>query len=244
MVRQWSKQVLGLLLVITLLVSSAQIVSAASSSNNYKVTNTQFGPTSTNAICSEQYCSSASIGALGGDDSSSTNYQAKFQQVTDDSPRLAVIVEPGESSLGQLSTTAPASTTTIVKVLSYLSSGYTLKIKGDPPTYNGHALSTPSSPTASAPGTEQFGINLVKNTEPAVGGALEQVPSSETSFGQVSANYGSENLFMYQDGDIIASSPKSTGQTNYTISMIINISDETPAGHYVGEYSAVVVPQY
>ena len=46
------------------------------------------------------------------------------------------------------------------------------------------------------------------------------------------------------DGDVVASSDTSSSETDYTMSMIINVSNVTPGGRYNGVFSAVVVPLY
>lgn len=233
------------LLVAALLTigSAGSVFAQSSSSDSYQVTETQFSSGSTLESCSGSYCARATIGD-GGGFASSPNNSASFGSVTPDEPMLEVIVNPGESNLGVLSTEETATKTTTIQIRNYLSDGYTLQITGDPPTYSTHSLATPSTPTASDPGTEQFGINAVANTAPSVGANPAQVPSGDFSFGSVLANYATPNLFMYNSGDVIARSTTSSGRTDYTISMIINVSNSTPAGKFNGEYAAVVIPIY
>jgi hypothetical protein len=90
-----------------------------------------------------------------------------------------------------------------------------------------------TSPTASVAGSEQFGINLVHNTSPASFGANPvQVPSSAFSFGAAAPGYNTPNQYKYVPGDTIAYSNSSSGETDYTISYIYNISVITPGGTY------------
>jgi hypothetical protein len=49
---------------------------------------------------------------------------------------------------------------------------------------------------------------------------------------------------MYRDGDAIAFSPKSSGDTRYTISYIFNISNVTPAGTYTMAQSLVATSTF
>lgn len=179
-----------------------------------------------------------------GGKSKSTGSTAQFGTVTDSEPLLEVIVDPGDSNLGVLSAESTAYKTTSIRIRSYLSSGYTLQIVGNPPKYGGHTLNAPSTPTSALPGTEQFGINAVANTTPNVGADPLQVPSSQTSFGVVGDDYKTPNKFKYVSGDEVARSDSESGETNYTISMIVNVANNTPAGHYSGDFSAVVVPVY
>jgi len=223
---------------------AVQAVSSTSNSNNYQITETQFGASSSTQSCSGQYCAQASIGDMVAGTSASIKNIAQFGSVTEGEPLLEVIVEPGESNLGVLTTERTASKTTTVHIRNYLSGGYVLQIIGDPPKYDKHALSTPSSPTAAQSGTEQFAINAAANTVPQLGAAPVQVPSEQMSFGFVEEDYRVPNLFKYISGDVIARSQTESGQTNYTISMIVNISNATPAGRFAGDYAAVVIPVY
>jgi hypothetical protein len=216
----------------------------ATTSTNYQVIDTGFGGGSTSQTCSAQYCSQTSVGGLTSGNTTSDNNTANLGTVTDSQPVLDVSVVGGSSDLGVLNTESTATKTMVVKVLSYLSSGYTIQISGQPPHYGSHTITPLASATASLAGTEQFGLNVVANTSPSVGADPVQTPSTQTSFGVPVAGYNTANLFKYVNGDIIAYSPKSSGETDFTISMIINISNNTPAGHYSGDFSAVVVPVY
>jgi hypothetical protein len=215
-----------------------------STSDNYQATEMQFGAGSNLESCSEEYCAKTSIGDLVGGSGTSAAGTATFGSLTTDVPTLDVIVERGESDLGNLTTESTTTKTMVVRIRSYLSDGYTLQIVGNAPTYQDHALTALTTPTGSEPGTEQFGINAVANTIPEVGANPEQVPDAETSFGFATDDYKTPNLFKYASGDTVARSLTVSGQTNYTISMIINIANNTPAGKYTADFSAVVIPVY
>ncbi len=218
---------------------------STSNSTNYQVTETQFGAGSLQESCSGQYCARTSIGDVaGGGGGTSSGSSATFGQITTDEPLLEVIVDPGETNLGILDAEHTATKTMVVRIRSYLSNGYVLQITGNSPKYANHSLNTPTTPTAASPGTEQFAINAVANTSPNVGAGLVQVPSDQTSFGEVDEDYDTPNLFKYLSGDVVARSQKASGRTDYTISIIVNISNSTPAGHYAGDFSAVVIPVY
>lgn len=221
------------------------LATTTSNSDNFQATEMQFGSGGSLESCSDEYCARASIGDIATGGATSTGEtSAEFGSITADEPMLEVIVDPGESDLGILTTERTASKSMIVRVRNYLSTGYTLSITGDAPKYEDHSLATSSNPTASVQGTEQFGINAAPNTTPQIGAAAVQVPTVETSFGSVRSDYNMPNLFKYQSGDIVASSNRESGRTDYTISMIVNVSNSTPAGKFTGDYSAVVVPVY
>lgn len=245
--RNWRLRRFSGVLLLTaafVVVSAGTAIATTSSSLHYQAVDQEFGSTTTDETCSASYCARASIGSLSVGEASSATSTARFGTITDSEPRLEVIIDDGVSNLGVLTTQGTATKTTIVRVLTYLSSGYILQIVGDPPSYEGHTLNTPSVPTDSSPGTEQFAINATANSDPDVGVSPIQVPSGETSFGFVETNYNQINKFMYISGDTVARSNSASGRTDYTISMIVNISNLTPAGHYTGDLAAVVVPVF
>jgi hypothetical protein len=232
---------LAAVLIVNAYTNTASAITAES--DNYQVTESEFGVISPTQSCSGQYCAKASIGDMtSGGKSKNVTSTATFGPLTQGEPSLDVIVDPGESNLGILSSSQTASKTTTVSVRSYLSGGYMLQVTGSPPKYKDHTLNTPSTPTASFPGTEQFAINLVENTDPDIGAGPEQIPDNLTSFGTVEPNYETTNRFKYTSGDVVAKSTRESGHTKYTISMIINISNETPAGHFSGDFSAIAIP--
>lgn len=232
-----------LLAGLIVIASASTAVAQTAKSPTYQVSETQFGSTSAHQNCSAQYCAKASIGDISGGEKMKTN-TASFEPVESSEPRLEVIVEPGVSNLGVLTTETTATKTMIVRISNYLGGGYTLQIDGSPPKFNNHTLSTPTTPTASTPGIEQFAINVAANTNPSVGAAPQQVPADQEVFGVVDDDYDTPNLFKYSSEEIIARSDSESGRTDYTISMIVNVSNSTPAGHFTGDFSAVVTPAF
>jgi hypothetical protein len=223
---------------------SGTALAITSSSDTYKMTEGKFGAGSTLQSCSDQYCAKASIGDLAASSSSVGGGTATFDPIEGNDPRLEVIIDPGVSNLGVLTAETTATKTSVVRINNYLVGGYTLQIVGDPPKFGTHTLATLSSPTASAPGTEQFGINAVSNTAPNVGTDPAQLPSGVATFGVVDGAYNTPNLFKYASEGVVARSSAKSGRTDYTISMIVNISNATPAGHYAGDFAVVVIPAY
>ncbi len=243
--RRQYRLVVALALILTLGVSGT-VFADQSSSSHYMVNETQFGSGSSVHDCSTNYCAKTSAGDLVVGNSASANYSAQFGANTTDEPLLEIIVIGGNQDMGVLDNTHTGTATATIKVRNYLSDGYSLYMTGAAPSQGTHslkamALTGPSAcPCTSQPGAEQFGINLADNTSPNIGADPLQVPSSAFSFGQVTDNYKQADLFAYSDGDAVAFSDKSTGETDYTLSMIINVSNVTPGGRYNGAYSAVV----
>jgi len=214
---------------------------AQSASSNYQMVESQFGNASSNETCSGSYCTSVSI---GNDSQTSAVSTPDLGSVNYSEPLIAMVVIPGQSNLGELTTERTGAKTMQVQIRNYLSGGYRLMIIGTAPKYGGHTLSTQNSPTVSSPGTEQFGINVVANTSPAVGANPVAQPGGGDATGLVMNNYKTPNKFMYTSGDTLAQTTTNTGGADYTISMIVNISNATPAGKYSGDFAAVVVPYF
>jgi hypothetical protein len=150
--------------------SAYPVFAETSSSTNYQMTEMQFNAGTSLESCSGNYCAQASIGDFAIGDSVATSSSASFGSITTDSdPLLEVIVAAGQSDVGELTTEQTATKTMTVRVRNYLSSGYIVQLVGDPPKYQNHTLAAPSSPTASQPGTEQFGVNVVANDTPGIG---------------------------------------------------------------------------
>jgi hypothetical protein len=224
-------------------VTAAQSESS-SSSPNYMITEAQFGAGGATNDCSENYCANMSLGDTAAGLMESNSYIARAGGATTNEPLLEVAASGGFANLGMLDPARTSTLTMTVSVRNYLTGGYIMQISGSPPGYESHQLTALEGPTFSRPGTEQFGINLVANKSPEVGANPVQVPSSETSFGRVADNYATPYKFMYKDGDIISFSKTDSGRTDYTISMILNISNTTPKGLYTSIFSAVVAPAY
>lgn len=237
-------QVLPLAVLLVLAGAGTVFAETTSQSPSYELSEAQFNGGSAYESCSDQYCAKATLGDATADGPAPAS-SASFNEVAPDTePLMEVIVDSGESNIGVLDTQNTATKTMTVRVRSYLSGGYALRIMGEPPRYEGHVLQTSNTPIASLPGTEQFGLNVVANTAPNVGADPVQIPSSETSFGEVTDQYKIPNWFKYQSGETIARSTTESGRTDYTVTMIVNVSSGTPAGLYSGDFAAIVVPAF
>lgn len=221
------------------------VMATTSRSTGYEVSEAEFGAGAALEACSGSYCARATIGSLSADGASSGTFTAAFGPLSAESePLLEVMVEPGVAFLGELDTETTASRTMRLHVRSHLAGGYQVQMLGDPPRYGDHVLAAPAAPTAAAPGTEQFAINVATNTTPEVGeDPLFTVPEDEIP-GLILPDYATPNLFAYRSGDVVARTYAESSQIRYTISMIVNVSGSTPAGHYAGDFSAVVTPVF
>ncbi|HRK40523.1 MAG TPA: hypothetical protein PLN95_00375 [Candidatus Saccharibacteria bacterium] len=241
-VNYYSRVVLSLLALLFVIGISTPASATSSSSENFQVVETEFN--SSDEQCSGQYCARSSIGDLSISGTTGTGSTATFDSLTENEPLLEVIVEAGQSSVGTLSPDQPTTKTAIVKIRSYLTGGYILQLAGDPPKFGTHSIDAMTTAAASNPGTEQFGINLVENNSPVAGADPVQVPADQQTFGIVDGDYDDVNQFRYVSEDVLASSTLDWGQTHYTITMLINVSNLTPAGHFSGDYGVIVTPYY
>jgi hypothetical protein len=220
----------GLLLALAF---SGAAYAAQSSSANYQVNEVFFGSGGALNDCSASYCAKESAGETAVGNTSSTNYQAQAGFNTERTPYLQFVINTGSQNIGTLSTGSTTTATASFSVKAYLSSGYVVQVESPGPANGSYTMLSPSTPTASAAGTEQFGMNLVANTSPVTFGANpNQAPSSAFGYGVAGSNYNTPNFYKFTNGDTIASSAKSSGETDYTISYIFNISNVTPGGIY------------
>lgn len=106
--------------------------------------------------------------------------------------------------------------------------GYRIQVFGDTLTNENNETIDAMSPTGETiqVGTEQFGLNLVQNTVPAVG----IYPNGGS--GQAAQYYDTPNTFAFENGAIVATAPSYSDETTYTASVITNISPLTHDGTY------------
>lgn len=203
-------------------------------SNNYSIDEVMIGTGGDPELCGDEFCAQQSVGGNSGG-ASSTNFQLLGGFGTPGEPALSVVVEGGLVDLGVLNTSSPSVASTTFSVSNYLSSGYIVRIYGLPPTNNsggGYSLDAMDGAGGSVPGNEQFGINLVANSDPGIGADPVQLPDENFAYGAPTLAYSQPDIFKYENGDTIASSSQETGQTDYTISIIANIATSTPGGRY------------
>lgn len=243
-------------------VAFATLGDPTSSSNSYQVIegevggNGQFNSSSTSYTLNPNVDDGgSSLGESAVGNSASNNYSSGAGFDTTAQPGLTLVVNTGLVDLGVLSTITASTGTATFSVKNYTSYGYVVQVIGATPTHSGHPLAALTTDTASAAGTEQFGINLRTNTSPTtVGADPVQVPSSTFSYGVagdgVTGTYGTTRPytipgnFRYNSGETIASAPKSSGETDYTMTLMANISTTTPGGNYTGPLTIVATGTY
>jgi len=167
-----------------------------------------------------------------GDFNATGSQSATFKQKIafsgiEDEPTVGFNVQPVTLDFGRLSPKTTAYSSHSFSAFTNAKEGYTIKVYGESLHSDEYTI-TPIGGTASspAPGTEQFGINLVSNSVPRLG----QDPVG--GIGQAGSNYNQANKFAYNEGDTIAYSVSYSYQTDFTVTAIVNIADDTPAGAY------------
>ncbi len=225
---------LGVVTLLLLLAVPA-VTYAQHTSPNFRVDEIFIGGGGELDACSDEYCADQSIGGTAVGGTSSENFQTDGGFGTPGEPFIEVSVSNYLIDLGVLNTSGTAAASANFRVINYLTDGYVVKIYGATPTNSSgaqHALTALNSPSLSQPGTEQFGINLVANSNPGIGANPSLSPDETFSFGEAAPGYNTEDHFKFVSGDIIAQSERDSGETGYTISIIANISNATPGGQY------------
>ncbi len=241
MIRSYKKYFSKIVIFIAILIILVlvQQVNATMSSNNYNIWIDTFSGGGGD-LSSSNYQIDSSISFEQGATSASANFSeiAAFSAI-DDEPTVGFSIQSVTLNFGELSPSGTAYDTHTFSAYTNAQEGYTIKVYGDPLNNVNHTLAGIGSTSAqSQSGAEQFGINLVANTVPISGAN----PSG--GIGQSSANYDTSNYFAYASGDIIAQAASYSYQTDFTTTVIVNISEETPAGAYTTVLTYEFIPVF
>jgi hypothetical protein len=226
-------------------------ITEALSSPNYKFEETSLGGSGFLNAQSNNYQATGTSGILGLGDSAGSGYQLNNGHVTTPDPTLTFAVNDFDIAFPEFSPSVAATTTSTFQVINYTSYGYIVQIYGTPPTNNNRTITAmgTTSPEPSQVGNEQFGINLVANTSPVSVGANPDNNnnvqySKQFGFGQASTNYDTANNYRFVSGETVAEAPKSSGQTLYTISYLVNVDNLTPGGKYINNLTLICIGTY
>ncbi|HET7320245.1 MAG TPA: hypothetical protein VFI84_01505 [Candidatus Saccharimonadales bacterium] len=135
-------------------------------------------------------------------------------------------------NFGNLASSTTKSGQSQVFLATNAQNGYSLYVNGRTMTSGNNTIPALQNPDVSRPGTNQFGINLRANSDPAVG-----ADPTGTSAGSVTGSYNTPNLFTFNTGDMIATASTVEGSRWYTISYLLNIAQ----GQAPGVYSTTMV---
>jgi hypothetical protein len=242
----------GFLVALSLPFAVRTLVGAQGASNNFRIDESFIGPggnLDSSSTSFQLQSGQQSLGNIGVGSGASSSFQVQNGLITTPDPTLSCVINTASVPLGSFSTAVTASGTATFSVLNYTSYGYVVSVIGNPPSTSGHTLTNLGSNAGSSVNTEQFGINLTTNNVPTASPSVfgldpVQQPDNSFSFGNIAANYDTSNSFRYNNGETIASATKSSGQTDYTISYIVNVSNSTPGGTYTGDQAIVCTGTY
>lgn len=217
-------------------------VHAELESPNYKFEESTIGSGSMVQSNSANYQSTHALGDVAVGEAASANYQVQAGSKTSPDPTLTVQINSSAASFGSFSPTNASMATASFSVSNYTAFGYVVQIEGSPPKNGSRTIPALATEASSNPGTEQFGINLVANTAPMSIGANPD----QGQFGQGVAHpdYATPNKYRYNSGDIIASAPKSSGLTKFTVSYLVNVAPLTKGGAYKTNQTIIVIGTY
>lgn len=218
--------IIKLIIFVSLLIL-AKPIWAGMNSDNYKIWVDTFSSGGGN-LQSDSYKIDASISSQLNKSGQSANFKERpgFTAIGGE-PTVGFSVQSVALNFGELSPGSTAYSSHGFSAYTNSRSGYTIKIYGTPLHTGYHNLTAIGNvPQNSEAGQEQFGINLASNTVPLVGQA------ATGGSGQPAVNYNTANKFAYHEGDVIAQASSYTYQTDFTVSVVINISEVTPAGNY------------
>lgn len=132
------------------------------------------------------------------------------------------------TDLGDLFPEITAATSSQMAVGTNASNGFVITVNGPTVEAGTHIIPALTTPTVSAAGNNQFGINLVENSDPVVGSD----PDGAFTNAVVMPNYDTPNEFMYKDGDVVAEAPGVSLVRRFTVSYIINNAPNLHPGVY------------
>lgn len=189
---------------------------------------------------SENFISYESIGEVGTGDMQSESYilDAGFWAMIGDEDALTFSITDNVADLGTLSRDFARSETAGFTAATTSQAGYVIEFFGNPLGFESNTIDPLSSPGESDPGSEQFGFNLVHNTNPTVG------VDPDGGNGQAASGYDQENLYKFSSGDVIAESTQPSVYTDYTASFIGNISGLSDAGDYSTNLTVVITGKF
>lgn len=129
--------------------------------------------------------------------------------------------------LGDLNPNTASSGTSQMFAATNAQFGLNITVSGGTMTSGNNVIPALTTPTNSAPGNSQFGINLRANSNPNVG-------HDPTGRGVAAPRpgYNQPNKFAYKNGDVLVASSGTTDIRTFTVSYLVNISPSQAAGYY------------
>ena len=132
------------------------------------------------------------------------------------------------TDMGELSAASTLAAQSQMAVGTNASGGFAITANGIPMSAGTSVIKPLDDPTESRPGSNQFGLNLVENTSPAVG----RDPEGEWANAIANGDYATPNKYKYTSGDVVAYSPNVSLMKKFTVSYIVNSSNDLRPGVY------------
>lgn len=132
------------------------------------------------------------------------------------------------SDLGELTPDSTLVGYSQMAVGTNASGGFAITANGTSMAAGTATIDTLDTPTESTKGVNQFGINLVANSDPAIGGN----PEGPFANAVASPDYSIPNKYKYVSGDVVAYSPNVSLMKKFTVSYVVNSSPTLRAGVY------------
>lgn len=233
---------LRLVLVLALICASFTPGSTtALQSSSYRFDESAIGVGGMGEASSTNYKAVEDVGALAIGNSASSNFQVETGTKTTHDPTLSFKINTANLDLGNFTASGPTTTSASFTVSNYTSYGYVVQIMGTPPKNGSHTIDPLTTTSASQAGVDQFGVNLVANTTPLIGANPD---NGQFGFGSAAPNYATPNMYRFVNGETIAKAEKSSGETNYTLSYLVNVESLTPGGKYTSNQTLIVTGTY
>lgn len=129
--------------------------------------------------------------------------------------------------LGDMSTSRASRGSSQMIAATNAEFGLAIAVYGTTMTSGNNTIAALSSPTVSAPGNAQFGLNLRDNSDPDIGQEPDGIGITNPA-----APYNIPNRYVFNSGSVVATSPAATDSRKFTSSYIVNISPSQPPGVY------------
>lgn len=142
-------------------------------------------------------------------------------------------------ALGELQTSSVATATSQYSGATNDFTGYSVSVHGTTMTSGNNVIPAIDSPDSSRPGNSQFGINLRDNNVPDVG-QNESGPGTSVA----AVDYSLVDTFKFASSDLLSLAGTSSNYDRFTVSYIVNISDDQPAGVYTTTVTYIAVASF
>ncbi len=129
--------------------------------------------------------------------------------------------------LGDLKATNASAGTSQMQAATNAEFGVVIAAYGTTMTSGNNSIPALATPTVSAPGNPQFGINLRDNSDPDIGN-----DPSGAGIANPSGSYNIPDRYVFKSGDVIATSPAATDIRTFTVSYVANVAPAQPPGLY------------